>query len=70
MEKLFRVRWQLTKKGVLFRKFFNMKIGFIGIGKLGKDAAEVMYESGHDVIGYDVKIVSNAKFPITNSIKK
>lgn len=30
-----------------------MKIGFIGIGKLGKDAAEVMYSAGHEVHGYD-----------------
>ena len=30
-----------------------MKIGFIGVGKLGQDAAEVMAEK-HDVLGYDV----------------
>ena len=29
-----------------------MKVGFIGVGKLGKDAAEVMAEH-YDVIGYD-----------------
>lgn len=29
-------------------------VGFIGLGKLGKDAAEVMQESGYDVWGYDV----------------
>ena len=34
-----------------------MKIGFIGVGKLGKDAAEVMYEAGHEVTGYDIKLV-------------
>ena len=45
-----------------------MKIGFIGVGKLGKDAAEVMYESGHDVLGYDVKIMSETKFNMTTSI--
>ena len=33
-----------------------MKIGFIGIGKLGKDAAEVM-SYHHDVIGYDIQKV-------------
>ena len=45
-----------------------MKIGFIGFGKLGKDAAEVMYESGHDVLGYDVKIMSETKINMTTSI--
>ena len=29
-----------------------MKVGFVGVGKLGKDAAEVMAEH-YDVIGYD-----------------
>ena len=30
-----------------------MKVGFVGIGKLGKDAAEVMAVN-YDVIGYDI----------------
>ena len=30
-----------------------MKVGFIGVGKLGKDAAEVM-ANHHDVVGFDV----------------
>jgi len=30
-----------------------MKVGFVGVGKLGKDAAEVMAEH-YDVIGYDI----------------
>jgi len=42
-----------------------MKIGFIGVGKLGKDAAELMYESGHDILGHDIKIVSDCKFTMT-----
>ena len=33
-----------------------MKIGFIGLGKLGKDAAEVLAEK-HDVVGYDPNVV-------------
>ena len=45
-----------------------MKIGFIGVGKLGKDAAEVMYESEHDVLGYDVKTMSDTKINMTTSI--
>ena len=46
-----------------------MKIGFIGIGKLGKDAAEVMHDSGHDIIGYDVKLISECKFNISSSLE-
>ena len=46
-----------------------MKVGFIGIGKLGKDAAEVMYEAGHDVLGYDVKLVTDTKFTMTTSLE-
>lgn len=32
-----------------------MKVGFIGLGKLGRDAAEVLAEK-HDVTGYDPKV--------------
>jgi UDPglucose 6-dehydrogenase len=46
-----------------------MNIGFIGIGKLGKDAAEVMYEAGHNVLGYDVRPISETKITITTSIE-
>ena len=46
-----------------------MKIGFIGIGKLGKDAAEVMYEAGHDVMGYDVRVIHDTKISMTTQIK-
>lgn len=42
-----------------------MKVGFIGVGKLGREAAEVMHEAGHDVLGYDVSIVPNMKFQMT-----
>ena len=31
-----------------------MKIGVIGVGRLGQDCAEVMAESGHEVSGYDI----------------
>jgi UDPglucose 6-dehydrogenase len=47
-----------------------MRIGFIGIGKLGKDAASVMYEAGHDVLGYDVKSISECSFTTTVSIEE
>ena len=46
-----------------------MKVGFIGIGKLGKDAAEVMHEAGHDVLGYDTRIVSDCKFEMTFTLE-
>ena len=45
-----------------------MKIGFIGVGKLGKDAAEVMAEK-HEVIGYDVTEVSPENFEMVPTIK-
>lgn len=42
-----------------------MKVGFIGVGKLGKDAAEVMHEAGHDVLGYDTRTILDCKFEMT-----
>jgi UDPglucose 6-dehydrogenase len=46
-----------------------MKVGFIGIGKLGKEAAEVMQEGGHDVLGYDINPIADCKIYQTNSIE-
>jgi UDPglucose 6-dehydrogenase len=46
-----------------------MKIGFIGVGKLGKDAAEVM-ANHHDVIGYDVNKVRPSNFLMVDNIQK
>jgi len=46
-----------------------MKIGFIGVGKLGKDAAEIMAEK-HDVIGYDVVSVTPANFEMVPTIEE
>jgi UDPglucose 6-dehydrogenase len=46
-----------------------MKIGFIGVGKLGKDAAEVMYDAGHNVMGYDVESISDCKITMTKDLK-
>lgn len=45
-----------------------MKVGFIGVGKLGKDAAEVM-ANHHDVIGYDVVEVNPSNFTMVESIQ-
>ena len=46
-----------------------MNIGFIGVGKLGKDAAEVMYDAGHNVLGYDVKLIPDTNFTMTTSLE-
>lgn len=46
-----------------------MKIGFIGVGKLGKEAAEVMAEK-HNVVGYDVAKVHPKNFNMVDSIEK
>ena len=50
--------------------FNKMRIGFIGIGKLGKEAAEVMQESGHDVIGFDVVNVTDAKIKMVTTLEQ
>lgn len=39
-----------------------MKIGFIGLGKLGLPCAEAMAKKGHTVKGYDVKLVDPTMF--------
>lgn len=46
-----------------------MKIGFIGVGKLGKESAEVMAES-HDVIGYDINEVHPENFNMVDTIEE
>jgi UDPglucose 6-dehydrogenase len=48
----------------------KMKIGFIGIGKLGMPCAEAIAIKGHDVSGYDVRQVEpNPLVHICSSIK-
>jgi UDPglucose 6-dehydrogenase len=46
-----------------------MKIGFIGVGKLGKEAAEVMAEN-HYVEGYDINKVSPINFKMVDTIQE
>jgi len=46
-----------------------MKIGFIGVGKLGKDVGEVMAEK-HFVEGYDVREVTPTNFKMVPTIKE
>jgi UDPglucose 6-dehydrogenase len=45
-----------------------MRIGFIGVGKLGRDAAEVMSEN-HFVEGYDVSHVEPTNFKMVDTIQ-
>lgn len=46
-----------------------MKIGFIGVGKLGKDVGEVMAEKYY-VEGYDVKEVTPSNFKMVKTIEE
>jgi len=46
-----------------------MRIGFIGIGKLGKEVAEVMAEK-HHVQGHDVREVSPSNFEMVKTLKE
>jgi len=46
-----------------------MKIGFIGVGKLGMPCAEVIAKKGHFVEGYDKATVSSDTITIVNTIE-
>lgn len=46
-----------------------MKIGFIGVGKLGKDCSEVMAET-HEVIGYDIVDTQPDNVKMVDSIEE
>lgn len=46
-----------------------MKIGFIGLGKLGMPCAEAIADKGHDVTGFDVTHVSSNKINVVSSIR-
>ena len=46
-----------------------MNIGFIGTGKLGKEAAEVMAEK-HYVEGYDITEIQSEYFKTVSSIEE
>jgi UDPglucose 6-dehydrogenase len=47
-----------------------MKIGFIGLGKLGLPCAEAIAIKGHDVSGYDIADVESTLVAIKQSIKE
>ncbi len=35
-----------------------MKVGFVGLGKLGRPLSDVSYEKGHDVTGFDPNVTN------------
>jgi UDPglucose 6-dehydrogenase len=47
-----------------------MKVGFIGLGKLGKACAEVVAKKGYNVTGYDVTTVSSDYVAVKENIKE
>src|SRR5210317_1152643 len=47
-----------------------MKIGFIGLGKLGLPCAEVVAQKGHDVTGYDIMDVQTEKVQFKTTIQE
>lgn len=47
-----------------------MKIGFIGVGKLGMPCAEEIAKKGHNVLGYDVSQKSSNLISIVSSIEE
>ena len=47
-----------------------MKIGFIGLGKLGLPCAEVVAQKGHDVTGYDIVDVPTDKVQFKTTIQE
>ena len=46
-----------------------MKVGFIGVGKLGMPCAEAVAQKGHDVSGYDIAKVSSNYVTMFPTIK-
>lgn len=47
-----------------------MKIGFIGLGKLGLPCAEVIAKKGHEVSGYDIELIKSFDIKICSSIQE
>jgi len=46
-----------------------MKIGFLGLGKLGLSCALAIESKGHDVVGYDVNHVEPENFAMVNNME-
>lgn len=47
-----------------------MKIGFIGVGKLGMPCAEAIAQKGHDVAGYDIVDMTSDHITIVDTIEQ
>ena len=47
-----------------------MKIGFVGLGKLGLPVALAVESKGHDVVGYDISENVKNIIEAKNSLKK
>ena len=47
-----------------------MKVGFIGLGKLGLPSAQLFVEKGHQLDGYDVNTIDNSNINIVSSIEE
>ena len=48
----------------------KMKIGFIGIGKLGKEVSELISENDYDIVGYDVRDDVNVPFKMVTTLEE
>ena len=48
---------------------YGIKIGFIGLGKLGMPCAEAIRKKGFDVAGYDIAHKSSDLVEIRDSIE-
>jgi UDPglucose 6-dehydrogenase len=48
----------------------RVKIGFIGLGKLGLPCAEVVAIKGHDVTGYDIVETVNDNVTVCPTIQE
>jgi len=47
-----------------------MRIGFIGVGKLGMPCAEAMAQKGHTILGYDIEQRTSNYVTVVDSIKE
>jgi UDPglucose 6-dehydrogenase len=55
---------------VLYLLEWLMRIGFIGVGKLGMPCAEAVAQKGHTVLGYDVEHRTSNYITLVDSIKE
>ena len=55
---------------ITMKVIYRIKIGFIGLGKLGMPCAETMVKKGFHVTGYDIVPKRSEHVEIKNSIKE